>query len=53
MTCLHPRLATYRGYRSARVLLNSKYMQASLAARLAVLEAAQFMISLLEMLPPP
>jgi hypothetical protein len=53
MACLHPRLATYRGYRSARVLLNSKYMQASLAARLAVLEAAQFMISLLEMLPPP
>jgi hypothetical protein len=52
MACLHPKLTANRGYRSARVLLNSKYMHASLTARVAVLQAAHFMISMLEMLPP-
>jgi hypothetical protein len=52
MARLHPKLTANRGYRSARVLLNSKYMHASLTARVAVLQAAHFMISLLEMLPP-
>jgi hypothetical protein len=52
MASLHPKLGANRGYRSARVLLNSKYMHASLAARVAVLEAAHFMISMLEMMPP-
>lgn len=49
---LPPRLRAQRGYASARVLLGTKYMRANLAARLAVLQTAQFMISVLEMLPP-
>ena len=40
------------GYRSARVLFASKCLRAGkLAARFKVLQAAQFMISVLEMIP--
>jgi hypothetical protein len=49
---LPPSLRSSRGYKSARALIGSSYMRASLAARVAVLETAQFMISVLEMLPP-
>ena len=49
---LHPKLRANRGYASARALLGSSYMRANLAARLTVLQTAQFMISVLEMLPP-
>ena len=41
-----------RGYSSARSLLGTTYRRTNLAARLAVLETAQFMINVLEMLPP-
>lgn len=49
---LPPKLRANRGYASARSLLGSSYMRANLTARLAVLQTAQFMISVLEMLPP-
>ena len=49
---LHPKLRSNRGYASARSLLGASYMRANLTARLAVLQTAQFMISVLEMLPP-
>ena len=49
---LSPKLRSNRGYASARSLLGTSYMRANLAARTAVLETAQFMISVLEMLPP-
>lgn len=49
---LSPKLRSNRGYASARSLLGTSYMRANLAARLAVLQTAQFMISVLEMLPP-
>jgi hypothetical protein len=49
---LHPKLRANRGYASARVLLGSSYLRANLTARLAVLQTAQFMISVLEQLPP-
>jgi hypothetical protein len=40
------------GYRTARKLLNSTFHRASLATRAAILQAANFMISILEMTPP-
>jgi hypothetical protein len=49
---ISPKLRGNRGYASARALLGTSYMRANLAARLAVLQTAQFMISVLEMLPP-
>lgn len=49
---LSPKLRSNRGYASARSLLGASYMRANLTARLAVLQTAQFMISVLEMLPP-
>ena len=52
MDRLHPKITANQGYRSARALLTSKYGKAvGLAARLAVLQAAHFMISVLEMMP--
>ena len=41
-----------QGYASVRVLLGTTYRRASLTARLAVLETAHFMVSVLEKLPP-
>jgi hypothetical protein len=49
---LHPELTRTSGYKSARVLLGSKYIKANRSARLAILQAAQFLITVLEMLPP-
>ena len=49
---LPPRLRSTRGYANARVLLGASYMRATITARMAVLQTAQFMISVLEMLPP-
>ena len=40
-----------RGYETARRLLNQKFRKATLAARLGILQAATFMIEVLEMLP--
>ena len=40
------------GYRAARALLGSKYIRASLAARLGLIEAAEFLVRILEMVPP-
>jgi hypothetical protein len=39
------------GYRSALILLNRKFRAASPAARLGILEAASFMVNVLERLP--
>jgi hypothetical protein len=39
------------GYRSALILLNSRFRKANLATRLALLEAAQFMVEVLERIP--
>ena len=39
------------GYRSALVLLNQKFRAATPAARLGILQAASFMINVLERLP--
>ena len=49
---LSPKLRANRGYASARALLGASYVRANLKARVAVLQTAQFMISVLEMLPP-
>ena len=49
---LHPKIRTHRGYRSARALLTSRYRKAiGLAARLGILQAADFMIGILEQMP--
>lgn len=39
------------GYRSALVLLNRKYRAATPTARLGILQAASFMVNVLERLP--
>ena len=49
---LDPRAKAATGYASVRRLLGTTYRRANLAARVAVLEAAQFMLGVLEMLPP-
>lgn len=49
---LNPKLRVNRGYASAKALLGASYMRANLKARHAVLQTAQFMITVLEMLPP-
>ena len=48
---LHPAVAKTPGYRTARNLLGPKYMTASLTARVKVLQAASFLMSVLEMTP--
>jgi hypothetical protein len=52
MERLQPVAKAGAGYRTARALLGAKYLQASLTARVAVLQAANFLISVLEMTPP-
>jgi hypothetical protein len=52
MARLHPKLASHQGYKSAHALLNTKYRQAKRGARLGVLQAAHFLICVLEMMPP-
>jgi hypothetical protein len=39
------------GYKSALTLLNSKFRKSNLATRLTLLQAAQFMIEVLEKIP--
>lgn len=49
---LDPRMKDKPGYRTALSLLNSKFRKASLSARVAVLQAATFMVEVLEKVPP-
>ena len=48
---LDPSAKARPGYRSALVLLNSKFRAAAPAARLGILQAASFMVNVLERLP--
>jgi hypothetical protein len=52
LACLHPATRASPGYRSAQALLTSRYVRSKLAARLGILQAAHFMIKVLEMTPP-
>jgi hypothetical protein len=49
---LRPATKASSGYRSVRALLGVKYLQASLAGRIAILQAADFLVRVLELLPP-
>ena len=42
-----------RGYRTATTLLSKRFLVASQATQLALLQAASFMLDVLERLPPP
>jgi hypothetical protein len=42
-----------RGYRTATALLSKRFLVASQATQLALLQAASFMLDVLERLPPP
>jgi hypothetical protein len=48
---LGPSAKARPGYRSALILLNSKFRAAAPAARLGILQAAGFMVNVLERLP--
>jgi HAMP domain-containing protein len=48
---LDPSVKSRPGYRSALRLLNQKFRAATLTARLGILEAAAFMVNVLENLP--
>ena len=48
---LHGGAKLLPGYRSALTLLNSRFRRANLATRLALLQAAQFMVEVLERIP--
>lgn len=48
---LDPSAKARPGYRSALILLNSKFRAAAPAARLGILQAASFMVNVLERLP--
>ena len=52
LTRLHDAAKLKPGYRTALNLLNPTFRRANLAARVAILQAANFMISILEMTPP-
>ena len=49
---LRPIAKASSGYRSVRALLGAKYLHANLAGRVAILEAASFLVRVLELLPP-
>jgi hypothetical protein len=49
---MRPLAKANAAYATARTLLGRKYLQASLTARVAVLQAAEFIISILEKTPP-
>jgi hypothetical protein len=49
---LPPVLQGRPGYRSAKALLTIKYVRSKPTGRGAILRAAQFMIGVLELLPP-
>jgi hypothetical protein len=48
---LDTRAKSRPGYRTALTLLNSKFRKSTLAARATVLQAASFMVEILEKLP--
>jgi hypothetical protein len=48
---LHSSAKLLPGYRSALTLLNSRFRRANLTTRLALLQAAQFMVEVLERIP--
>jgi hypothetical protein len=50
---LHEGAKQTPGYKSATRLLNPIFRRSDLATRLAVLRAANFMIEILERIPPP
>jgi hypothetical protein len=52
MEVLSPTAKSANGYRAARALLGSKYIRANLAARVGLIEAADFLVRILEMIPP-
>lgn len=49
---LPPVLQRRPGYRCAKALLTIRYVRSKLPGRASVLQAAQFMIAVLELLPP-
>ena len=49
---LLPAAKASNGFKSASALLGASYVRADLAARVALLEAADFLIRVLEMMPP-
>ena len=52
MEVLAPAAKAANGYRAARALLGSKYIRASLAVRVSLVDAADFLVKVLEMIPP-
>jgi len=50
---LHETAKERRGYRTAITLLSKKFLVASQATQIALLQAASFMVDVLEKLPPP
>src|SRR5690242_13736867 len=48
---LRPAAKASQGYRTARALLGNKYVHAKVAARVGLIEAADFLIRVLEMFP--
>jgi hypothetical protein len=51
LSYLHSGAKLLPGYRSAHTLLNSRFRRANLATRLALLQAAHFMVEVLERIP--
>lgn len=49
---LLPTVKANKGFKSVRALLGSRYVRASLTARLSLLQAADFLVTVLEMMPP-
>jgi hypothetical protein len=49
---LLPTVKANKACRSVRALLGPRYVRASLAARLSLLQAADFLVKVLEMMPP-
>jgi len=50
---LHPATKRSRGYRTARTLLEKKFVLAGPTTQVAILQAAAFMVDILEKLPIP
>ena len=51
LASLCPQAKATKGYGTAKSLLGNKYIHASLAARAALIQAADFLITVLEKLP--
>jgi hypothetical protein len=50
---LHESVKDQRGYRTAITLLSKRFLVATQATQIALLQAATFMVDVLERLPPP